>query len=78
VRFQCRIDGSPATLVFRPLDSTALEVVTEGVEAAPRTLSIQSPSIAELIGRQLSDRERDPVFAESIATAQTLAQSLMR
>jgi glucose-6-phosphate dehydrogenase assembly protein OpcA len=78
VRFQYRIDGSPATLVFRPLDSTALEVVTEGVEAAPRTLSIQSQSFAELVGRQLSDRERDPVFAESIATAQTLAQSLMR
>jgi hypothetical protein len=35
-------------------------------------------SLAELVGRQLSDRERDPVFAESIATAQVLAQSLLK
>ncbi len=78
VRLQCRLDGSPAALVFRPLDATRLEVVTEGVAAAPRTVSAQPLSLAELVGRQLSDRERDPVFTESIATAQTLAQSLMR
>jgi len=39
---------------------------------------VQPLSLAELVGRQLSDRERDTVFVESIATAQTLAQSLMR
>jgi glucose-6-phosphate dehydrogenase assembly protein OpcA len=78
VRMQCRLEGRQAALVFRPLDSTALEVVTEGVEAAPRTVSVQPMSFAELVGRQLSDRERDPVFAESIATAQTLAQSLLQ
>jgi len=78
VRLQCRIDGQPATLVFRPLDATRLEVVTEGVAAAPRTVSAQPLSLAELVGRQLSDRERDPVFTESMATAQTLAQSLMQ
>jgi hypothetical protein len=66
----------PATLVFRPLDTIRLEVTSEGVETSPRTVSVQPQSLAELVGRQLSDRERDPVFAESIATAQMLAQSL--
>jgi len=76
VRLQCRIDEHPATLVFKPLDTTRLEVTTEGVEAAPLTVTVQPQSLAELVGRQLSDRERDPVFTESIATAQVLAQSL--
>lgn len=78
IRLQCRVEGRPATLVFRPPDTTRLEVITEGVETAPRTVSVQPLSLAELVGRQLSDRERDAVFVESIATAQTLAQSLMR
>jgi hypothetical protein len=30
-----------------------------------------------LIGRQLSDRERDPVFHESMAVAQVMARSLL-
>lgn len=64
--------------MFRSPDTTQLEVVTEGVETAPRTVSVQPLSLAELIGRQLSDRERDAVFVESITTGQTLAQSLMR
>jgi glucose-6-phosphate dehydrogenase assembly protein OpcA len=78
VRLQCRIDDKPATLAFRPLDATRLEVVTEGFAAAQRTVSVQPLSLAELVGRQLSDRERDPVFTESMATAQTLARSLMQ
>ena len=78
VRLQCRLDGQPVTLVFHPLDATRLEVVTEGVAAAPRTVSAQPLSLAELVGRQLSDRERDPVFTESMATAQKLGQSLMQ
>jgi len=78
VRLQCRIGDKPATLVFRPVDATRLEVVTEGVASASRTVSTQPLSFAELIGRQLSDRERDPVFTESMATAQTLAQSVMK
>jgi len=78
VRLQYRIGDKAAALVFRPLDATRLEVVTEGVASASRTVSTQPLSYAELIGRQLSDRERDPVFTESMATAQTLARSLIR
>ena len=49
-------------------------MTTEGVETVHG--SVQPQSEAELVGRQLSDRERDPVFNESIFTAQVLAQSL--
>jgi hypothetical protein len=48
-----------------------------GPPAAPRSITVQPISLAELVGRQLSDREPDPVFTESMAVAQTLAQSLL-
>ena len=76
VRVRYRVDAQVASLVFRPVDTTRLEATTEGIETAPLTISVQPQSLAELVGRQLSDRERDPVFTESIATAQVLAQSL--
>jgi glucose-6-phosphate dehydrogenase assembly protein OpcA len=78
VRLKCRLEGQPATLVFQPRDSTCLEVVTEGIVTAPRTVTLRPLSFAELVGRQLSDRDRDPVFTESMAVAQTLAQSLLK
>ena len=41
------------------------------------SFEIQPQSPAELVGRQLSDRERDPVFTQSMGVAQELARSLM-
>ena len=76
VRVRYRVGEQVASLVFRPVDTTRLEATTEGIETAPLTISVQPQSLAELVGRQLSDRDRDPVFTESIATAQVLAQSL--
>jgi hypothetical protein len=32
---------------------------------------------AEVVGRQLSDRERDAAFRDSLATAQVMARSLV-
>ena len=43
----------------------------------PRTLTVPALSSAEVVGRQLSDRERDLVFRDSMATAQVMAQSLV-
>ena len=43
----------------------------------PRTLMVQPQSPTDLIARQLSDRDRDPVFSESMAVAQTLAKSVL-
>ena len=39
------------------------------------TVPHQSP--VDLVGRQLSDRERDEVFHQSIAVAGVMAQSLL-
>jgi hypothetical protein len=48
------------------------------VERAPRTVTVPPTSAVDLIGRQLSDRERDPAFRDSMAVAQVMAQSVHR
>jgi glucose-6-phosphate dehydrogenase assembly protein OpcA len=77
VRIACALDGKPAALNVVVQDERRLAVLPEGVEAAPRTLVIQPQPLAGLVSRQLSDRELDPVFRESMAVAQVLAQSLL-
>jgi hypothetical protein len=47
----------------------------EGTDAAPRAVTVPPPTDAELIARQLSDR--DPVVRGSTAGAQVLAPSLL-
>ena len=54
-----------------------LSIRLEGVDASPRSMSVPASSAAELIGRQLSDRERDAAFRESMAVSQGMAQSLV-
>ena len=49
----------------------------EGAAVAERTMTVREQPMADLVGRQLSDRERDPVFNESMAVAKVLAQSLL-
>jgi glucose-6-phosphate dehydrogenase assembly protein OpcA len=77
MRIACRLEGQPGALNLAVEDSQRLSIQLEGVEAAPRTLALPPRSPAELIGRQLSDRERDPVFHESMAIAQVMARSLL-
>jgi glucose-6-phosphate dehydrogenase assembly protein OpcA len=77
VRVACVLDGKPVALNIVVEDERRLAVSVEGIEVAPRTITVQSQTLADLIGRQLSDRERDPVFRESMAAAQLLAQSLL-
>ena len=55
--------SAPGRLAARPA----------GEDVQPRTVTVQGRRIAELIGRQLSDREPDPVFRESMRVAQKLA-----
>jgi glucose-6-phosphate dehydrogenase assembly protein OpcA len=78
VRLVCTLAGKPAAMNLVP-DETGrrLAIRLEGVDAAPRTMAVPVSSAAELIGRQLSDRERDPAFRESMAVAQGMAQSLL-
>ena len=62
VEFAAEPDGR---LLFAPID---------GPPCADRTVSGQDPALPELIGRQLSDREPDAVFRESMKVAHVLAQ----
>jgi glucose-6-phosphate dehydrogenase assembly protein OpcA len=77
VRIACALDGKPGALNVAAEDGSRLAVVLEGVEAAPRTITLQAQPLASLVGRQLSDRERDPVFRESMAVAQVFAKSVL-
>jgi hypothetical protein len=78
VRLVCTLEGKPGALNVVVEDPNRLAVIPEGITALPRTMITQPQSFAELVARQLSDRERDPVFGESMAVAQVLAQSILR
>jgi hypothetical protein len=85
-----RLDqGPPAIRRLRVASSQTaavnVEVAEEGrlaarpeeAGAAARTITIPPMPLAELVGQQLSDRQRDPVFRESMALARVLAQSVL-
>jgi glucose-6-phosphate dehydrogenase assembly protein OpcA len=78
LRIACTVNGRPGALNMAVDGEQRLAIVLEGVDAAPRTVTVPPLSPADVVGRQLSDRERDPVFRESMALAQSLAQSLLR
>lgn len=77
LRVACSLDGKLGALNAVAEDERRLSVFPEGSDAAPRTVLVQPLPTADLVGRQLSDRERDPVFCESMAVAQVLAQSVL-
>lgn len=77
IRIVCRIDNQPVNMNFVVESAERLAVVLEGIEGEPRTITLPPLSPAELVGRQLSDRERDPIFRESMAVAQVMAQSVL-
>jgi glucose-6-phosphate dehydrogenase assembly protein OpcA len=78
LRITCTVNGKSGALVFMDQDGQRLSVVTEGIEAAERTLTVKVEGLADLAGKQFSDREFDPVFHESMAVARTLAQHVER
>lgn len=77
LRFTCLLEGKPGALNCVPQDGQRLAAVPEGITAVPRTVTVQPQPFAELVARQLSDRERDPVFRESMEVAQVFAQSIL-
>ena len=78
MRLACTLEGKPGAFNLELHPDRRLSVMPEGViKAEPRTLTAPIQSRAELISRQLSDRERDPVFHESMAVALLLAQRLL-
>ncbi len=77
IRLACTLDGKPRALNLTVQDDSRLSIELEGQGAAARTMTVPPQSPAELVGRQLSDREPDPVFLESMAVARLLAQSVL-
>jgi glucose-6-phosphate dehydrogenase assembly protein OpcA len=69
--------GKPRAWNLVVQDGYRLAVLPEDAAAAPRTVTVQPQPLAELIGRQLSDRAPDPVFRESMAVARILAESVL-
>jgi glucose-6-phosphate dehydrogenase assembly protein OpcA len=78
VRIACRLDGRPGVLDIRPEGPQRLSVRLEGVDAAARTVTATPQNAVDLVGRQLSDRERDAAFRDSMAVAGVMANSLLQ
>jgi glucose-6-phosphate dehydrogenase assembly protein OpcA len=78
LRLVAKIAGAPIALCLEADSPVRLSMHVEGSDTQPRTVTVPPVTPIELIGRQLSDRERDPVFHESMATATVMAQSLLQ
>jgi glucose-6-phosphate dehydrogenase assembly protein OpcA len=78
LRISCTLRGKPVVLDCAPLDDRRLAVMPEGMDVSMRTMAIQPQPLPELIARQLSDRDYDPIFSESMAVARILAESVLR
>ena len=77
VRVQCQVAGEPHTFNIAVQKDMRLAVMLENIEAAPRTVAVQCPTLAQLVAQQLSDRERDPVFRASMAVAEVFARTVL-
>jgi glucose-6-phosphate dehydrogenase assembly protein OpcA len=77
MRIAFKLDGKSYALTFSVPEKDRLAVIPEDTAAAPRTLTAPSSPLAELVARQLSDRERDGVFRESMATAFEMARAVL-
>ncbi len=77
MRINCGPADTPTIYDISLEEGRRLTVVLEGSDTAPRTMSVHALELGDLVGQQLSDRERDPIFYESMAVAQIMAQSLL-
>jgi hypothetical protein len=77
MRIAGTLDGKAGAMNIVNEDSVRLSIQLEGFEGAPRTMALPVHRATELVGRQLSDRERDPVFHESMAVARVMAKSVL-
>jgi glucose-6-phosphate dehydrogenase assembly protein OpcA len=77
VRIAWKGHGDPGAMVMTEDQPTRLSALPEKGAAMPRTMTVPPQSLAQLVGRQLSDRERDPIFHQSMSVARILAQSVL-
>ncbi len=78
MRIGCTIGGKPGALNLAPVDDRRLKIEPEGIPGTRRTVTAPMQGLAELVGRQLSERERDLVFRETMSVAQDLAISVLK
>ena len=74
VRVLCGFEGQDGVIDFAVESADRLAVTPQGVAVQPRTVAIPTGRIGDLIGRQLSDRDPDPIFRETMKVAQRLAE----
>jgi glucose-6-phosphate dehydrogenase assembly protein OpcA len=77
IRIACTWNGKPGALNLTLEDEKRIAVMPEVAGAAARTLTLSPNPLAELLGRQLSNRDGDPAFMQSMALARQLGQSLL-
>jgi glucose-6-phosphate dehydrogenase assembly protein OpcA len=77
VRIAYHVSGKPEATNIWVHDGRRLAMCPEEGNYSMRTMTVQPQQVPEMVGRQLSDREPDPVFRESMAVAQVFAQSLL-
>jgi glucose-6-phosphate dehydrogenase assembly protein OpcA len=77
VKVEAGPDGAIGVLDFAAEGDDRLSVTSSGAESTARTVAVQPVKVAELIGRQLSDREPDPIFREAMKVAHFLAQNVV-
>jgi glucose-6-phosphate dehydrogenase assembly protein OpcA len=77
VRIVCKLKAEEGALNLVAEGDQRLAIQLEGFEGEPRTLTLPPQTPAELVGRQLSDRKPDPVFRETMATAQLMARGVV-
>jgi len=78
VRISCNLGGAAHVLNIAVEKGMRLAVVLEGQDAAPRTVAVQRATLSELVVQQLSNRERDSVFRESMAVAEVFARTVLQ
>jgi glucose-6-phosphate dehydrogenase assembly protein OpcA len=77
VRITCNLGETKQSFNIAVQKDMRLAVVLEGLETAPRTVAVQTATLPDLVAQQLSNRERDPVFRESMAVAEVFARTVL-
>lgn len=77
VRLACEVGGAPGAMVLAVEGPQRLAQTVEGSDVQPRTLTVPPLTLAEVIGRQLNDRDRDRLFRETMARARVMGQSVL-
>lgn len=76
VRIACTLCDEPGALDVTEREDGRIAVSNEGQGCEIRTVTNTAPSTAELVSRQLTDRDRDRVFSQAMRVAQVLASGV--